>query len=225
MKRSEINSAIRAMIDFADALHFKLPPFAHWTPADWSRCGADVNEIRQARLGWDVTDFGKGDFARFGLTLFTIRNGCHDQSDSKPYCEKIMLVGEKQLTPMHFHWKKTEDIINRGGGDLVCKVYMSAKDERLDDSTVIVSIDGQRRELPAGSEILLRPGESVTLTPYLYHAFWGQPGTGPVLVGEVSTVNDDAHDNRFLDELPRYPGIEEDEPPLRLLCTEYPPAV
>jgi D-lyxose ketol-isomerase len=38
----------------------------------------------------------------------------------------------------------------------------------------------------------------------------------------VSTVNDDAHDNRFLEELPRFPGIEEDAAPVRLLCTEYP---
>jgi hypothetical protein len=183
-----------------------------------------VDEIRVAGLGWDVTDFGRGDFAKCGLTLFTVRNGRHDEPNSKPYCEKIMLVREDQLTPMHFHWKKTEDIINRGGGNLVVKVYMASKDERLDDATVTISADGKRLQLPAAGELVLRPGESVTLTPYLYHAFWGQPGHGMVLVGEVSTVNDDAHDNRFLDGLPRYPGIEEDAPPLRLLCTEYPVA-
>jgi len=31
-------------------------------------------------------------------------------------------------------------------------------------------------------------------------------------VGEVSSVNDDTCDNRFLEELPRFPAIEEDEP-------------
>ena len=45
-----------------------------------------------------------------------------------------------------------------------------------------------------------------------------------MLVGEVSSVNDDNADNRFLHTLPRFPSIDEDEPPLRLLCTEYPPA-
>ena len=58
----------------------------------------------------------------------------------------------------------------------------------------------------------------------MYHAFWGAAGTGSVLVGEVSRVNDDARDNRFLEPLPRFPEIEEDVPARFVLCTEYPPA-
>ncbi|MCB9850724.1 MAG: D-lyxose/D-mannose family sugar isomerase [Phycisphaerales bacterium] len=224
MKRSEINQAIEHMIGFADGLHFKLPPFGHFTPGDWQTCGAAYDEIRRAGLGWDVTDFGKGDFAKCGLTLFTVRNGVLNDADSKTYCEKIMLVLEEQLTPMHFHWKKTEDIINRGGGNLICQVHRANNEERLGSDEVVVSMDGCEKHVPAGSKLVLKPGESVTLTPYVYHAFWGEPGKGPVLVGEVSTVNDDANDNRFLDELPRYPGIEEDAAPVRLLCTEYPAA-
>lgn len=224
MRRSEINVAIRTMIDLARAHGFHLPPFAHWTPAEWETKGPEYDEVRAARLGWDVTDFGQDDFPRFGLTLLTIRNGAPDRPDAKPYCEKLMMAREGQTTPMHFHWSKTEDIINRGGGRVVCKLHAATADEQLSDAPLHVSLDGQRMEIPAGTELVLEPGRSITLAPYQYHAFWAQPGGGPVLLGEVSAVNDDTRDNRFLKPLPRYPGIEEDEPPFRLLCNEYPPA-
>lgn len=223
MKRSEINAAIRSMIDFAETHGFRLPPFAHWTPQAWGSKGPEYDEIRSARLGWDVTDFQKGDFARLGLTLLTIRNGRYDQPDSKPYCEKLMMCTEGQVTPMHFHWKKTEDIINRGGGRLVCKLYTATDNEVLSDQSVCVSLDGRQVEVAAGTELVLDAGQSITLAPSQYHSFWAQPGGGAVLIGEVSAVNDDVHDNRFLEPLPRFPGIEEDEPPLWLLCNEYPP--
>jgi len=220
MKRSEINAAIKALLEFADQLGFALPPFAHWTPADWQTKGTEYDELRAAGLGWDVTDFGQGDFVRRGLTLFTIRNGLHYQPNSKPYCEKLMLALPGQVTPMHFHWKKTEDIINRGSGRMVCKVYSATGDDGLDPSPVCVSLDGRNVEVPAGTELILAPGESITLTPRLYHSFWAAPDAGPILLGEVSTVNDDVNDNRFHEQLPRFPGIEEDDPPFRLLCTE-----
>lgn len=224
MKRSEINAAIEEMLAFSEKCGFVLPPFAHWTPDIWSTRGDEFDEIRRAGLGWDVTDFGKGDFAKFGLALFTIRNGQHDTPNAKPYCEKLLYCTEGQVTPMHFHWKKTEDIINRGGGRMVCKLQQADENEALTDQQVTVSIDGRQVNVPAGGEVKLEAGESITLTPYLYHAFWAEAGSGPVLLGEVSTVNDDASDNRFLEPLPRYPGIEEDNAPLRLLCNEYPSA-
>lgn len=78
---------------------------------------------------------------------------------------------------------------------------------------------------PAGSEVLLKPGESLSLEPHCYHEFSvPRNGRGPALIGEVSMCNDDNTDNRFLRPLERFPAIEEDEPPYRLLCTEYPPA-
>ena len=67
----------------------------------------------------------------------------------------------------------------------------------------------------------LEPGQSITLTPGLYHRFWGEEGSGTVIVGEVSMCNDDANDNRFYDKVGRFPEIEEDEAPLHLLCNEY----
>ena len=223
MKRSEINAAIRALLAAAAEHGFHLPPFAHWTPEDWKQRGAEYDEVRTAGLGWDVTDFGKGEFARFGLTLFTIRNGVPGGA-GKSYCEKLMLVRPGQMTPMHFHWQKTEDIINRNGGRLICEVHMANERDGLSARSVPLSMDGRALEVPAGTTLALDPGQSVTLTPRLYHAFWAEPDGEGVLLGEVSTVNDDRHDNRFLEPLPRYPHAVEDEPPFRLLCHEYPPA-
>jgi D-lyxose ketol-isomerase len=42
-----------------------------------------------------------------------------------------------------------------------------------------------------------------------------------VLAGEVSGVNDDLADNRFLEPSERYPGIEEDVPGRYLLVSEF----
>ena len=129
-----------------------------------------------------MTDFGCGDFARCGLTLFTIRNGRFSPKPdplAKDYCEKLLLMGENQVTPMHFHWNKMEDIINRGGGRMVIQLYQANRQERLDArKTVTMSIDGIRTRVPAGGKVVLRPGQSITLPPYLYHTFWAQKGHG-----------------------------------------------
>ena len=63
------------------------------------------------------------------------------------------------------------------------------------------------------------PGQSITLPNYLYHEFWAVDSK--VLVGEVSKVNDDANDNRFLEPIGRFPEIEEDVSPLHLLVGDY----
>jgi D-lyxose ketol-isomerase len=157
-----------------------------------------------------------------GLVLFTLRNGRRGTDRyPKTYAEKIMLVGEGQLTLTHFHWEKTEDIINRGGGRLSLCLHNATDRDRQADTPVTVSMDGVRRSLPAGAVVTLEPGESITLPPRLYHSFWGERGTGAVLVGEVSTVNDDHRDNCFLEEQLRFPMIDEDEPPRRYLVGDY----
>ena len=51
-----------------------------------------------------------------------------------------------------------------------------------------------------------------------------EPGSGSELIGEVSQCNDDKIDNRFYEDIGRFPKIEEDEEPYRLLCNEYPVA-
>ena len=225
MKRSEINAIMRESLAFLGEMRFLLPPFATWTPDDWRRKGPECREIITQQLGWDITDFGSGDFARVGLFLFTLRNGNPGHPGyAKSYAEKIMVVRENQVTPMHFHWNKMEDIINRGGGVLVLELYGADPDseEQVTDRPVVVSVDGIRTRVEAGGCVRLGPGQSICLEPYLYHRFWGEDGM--VLTGEVSQVNDDTADNRFKEPCGRFPDIEEDEPPTHLLCTEYPPA-
>ncbi|BCZ69940.1 hypothetical protein EC140385_02437 [Escherichia coli O145:H28] len=139
----------------------------------------------------------------------------------KCYAEKIMHVRDAQVTPMHFHWRKREDIINRGGGNLIVELWNADSNEQTADSDITVVIDGCRQKHTAGTQLRLSPGESICLPPGLYHSFWAETGFGDVLVGEVSSVNDDDHDNHFLQPLDRYNLIDEDEPAQLVLCNEY----
>jgi len=223
MLRSEINAAIEHAKEVFARHGVHLPPFAAWTPADWQAKGSECDEIRDCKLGWDVTDFGWDRFGEIGLTVFTVRNGHPTLERYLPtiYCEKLLIVGENQKTPMHCHVLKQEDIICRAGGNLVCEVHNRRADGELDDSDVALSLDGVAHRVPAGHRFVLRPGESIRLTPGIYHEFYAEPGTGTSIVGEVSTVNDDAGDNLFLRAPQRFPTIVEDEPAIHLLCTEY----
>ena len=224
MKRSEINASIREAEEFFHSQKFSLPEWAYFLPDTWSsKDKNDCAEIGTNFLGWDITDFGKGDFKNEGLTLFTLRNG-NMLLDDKTYCEKIMMVKVKQKTPLHFHWNKMEDIINRGGGNVLITVYNSTEDGQFADTDVTVHSDGRTYTVPAGTRVRLTPGESITIQPYLYHDFHVEEGTGAVLLGEVSMCNDDENDNRFYESVGRFPTIEEDEPAYRLLCNEYPKA-
>ena len=223
MKRSQINALIRQAEELIAAHGFALPPFARWTPEDWASKGEECAEIRDNMLGWDVTDYGLGRFEEIGLVLFTLRTGSQtDPRYPKPYAEKLLISRENQVCPMHFHFVKREDIICRGG-TLCMELYNSTPEGELDRAKpVTVSRDGVRCVYPAGTVLELSPGESVTLTPGLYHAFWAKAGAGTALIGEVSQCNDDLRDNRFLEPMGRFPTVEEDEPPYRLLCGEYP---
>ncbi|OGV49774.1 MAG: D-lyxose/D-mannose family sugar isomerase [Lentisphaerae bacterium GWF2_52_8] len=223
MKRSEVNALINDALLFFAEHHFHLPPWALWSPSEWKGRGDECEEIRENMLGWDISDFGSGNFYKIGLLLFTLRNGKQTRERrSKTYAEKIMLVREGQVTPMHFHWNKMEDIINRGGGELVLKLFASdpADEKNLGNLAFTVSLDGVSRACKPGEIIRLSPGESITLEPYVYHSFWSEKGR--TLVGEVSMVNDDASDNCFYEACGRFSSIEEDELAQFCLCNEYP---
>ena len=223
MKRSELNVIMRDAVDFIDRMNFKLPPFAFWGIDEWKNKGCEYDEIRDNMLGWDITDFGSGDYKKIGLLMFTIRNGnFSDKTYVKPYAEKLLIVEEEQITPFHFHWSKMEDIVNRGGGNLLVQLYNSTEEGTFAQTPVNVSVDGRNYSAEAGSVIRITPGESITLPCGLYHKFWGEKGTGKILLGEVSKVNDDHVDNRFYEKVGRFPEIEEDEPPIYLLYTDYP---
>lgn len=224
MKRSELNAIMRDAVAFINDMKFRLPPFAFWSPAEWATKGHDYDEIRDNMLGWDITDFGSGDYMKVGLLMFTLRNGNFSDKEKyvKPYAEKLLIVENGQITPFHFHWSKMEDIINRGGGDLLVQVFNSDEKEEFAATDVPLAVDGHRYSVPAGFVVRIRPGESISIQSGMYHKFWAEGGK--TLLGEVSKVNDDRVDNRFHDPVGRFPAIEEDEPALYLLGNEYPSA-
>ena len=222
MKRSEINKLQREAVEFFAEQNFHLPKWAYWTAEEWEQNRNNASEIIENKLGWDITDFNLGDFYTHGLLLFTLRNGNVRDPKGKTYAEKIMIVRESQITPWHFHWQKAEDIINRGGGNLIIELCNSNQKEQLDTTDVTVQIDGVTHTVKANAKVVLTPGESICLPQYLYHKFYGEKNKGWVLVGEVSQVNDDDKDNRFLNPLDRFSQIVEDETPLYYLCNEYP---
>ena len=234
MKRSQVNAIIAEARDVMRRHSFHLPQFAGWDLARWQAEAASgsVDEIVDAQLGWDITDFARGDFNKFGLVLFTVRNGVPASTaggrvlhGGKTYCEKVMVARAGQMTPMHFHWHKMEDIICRAGAPLVLQLFNADRaTEDLDRAApVTVAIDGVKRTVPAGAEVVLQPGESITLPPYLYHRFWAQPNDAnePCLIGEVSLVNDDDNDNRFAEPLGRFPTVDEDVAPTLLITKDY----
>jgi D-lyxose ketol-isomerase len=221
MKRSQINEIIHQADVFMKSFGFLLPPFARWSPEKLKQ--KQPKGIVDARLGWDITDYGVGKFDEMGLFLFTLRNGSTQDPKNGTgmlYAEKIMISRINQLSPMHRHVTKTEDIINRGGGTLVLELFMSDKEGGIDkNSQVHVPCDGEMRTLSAGELLKLEPGESVTLVPGVWHAFWAE--NAAVLIGEVSTVNDDLNDNIFATPIGRFSNIEEDTRPSHLLVSDY----
>ena len=88
MKRSQVNAIIKEALDFAGQMNFKLPPFAYWKWEDYLRKGKEeeYREFFDNMLGWDVTDFGHGNFEKCGLLMLCIRNG---NFFKKEYAKKI----------------------------------------------------------------------------------------------------------------------------------------
>ncbi|WP_151996181.1 D-lyxose/D-mannose family sugar isomerase [Buttiauxella massiliensis] len=222
MKRSRINYTINKAHAMAETFKLSLPSFAFFTAQQWREKNlAEWQEVIDLQLGWDITDFGSGDFANTGLTLLTLRNGSlSDARYPKPYAEKMLQIQENQQTPWHFHYHKMEDILNRGGGELCMQLAWATEDKHLDTRRPVeVVVDGCLRTLTACETLVLKPGQGVCLPPYLYHRFWAEKAF--VMGWEVSMVNDDKADNCFLEGRGRFPVIEEDEPIKWILCGEY----
>ncbi|UWQ17486.1 D-lyxose/D-mannose family sugar isomerase [Jannaschia sp. M317] len=223
MKRSEINDILLRGDEFIRSFGYVMPPFAYWSPDEMRARKTDIQPLIDGMFGWDITDYGAGKFDEMGLFLFTTRNG--RQEDLKRgggmcYAEKIMISRKDQLSPMHSHWLKAEDIINRGGATLAIQLYGSAEDGAFDETAGgTVYCDGIRRDFAPGEVLKFAPGESVTLMPGDWHAFWGEGGD--VLIGEVSTVNDDNTDNWFREPIGRFADIDEDVDPVHLLASDY----
>ncbi len=224
IKRSEVNRIMREADKFIRSFGYILPPFAYWSPNEFKERKAEAKMIIERNCGWDITDYGLGQFDKEGLFLFTVRNGDNrdlGKGSGMLYAEKAMISRQDQYSPMHRHNIKAEDIINRGGGTLVIELYGDTNGKCDKSKGVTVYTDGISRELPAGAHLKLMPGESVTLMPNEHwHAFWGEGGD--VFIGAVSTVNDVNTDNVFDDpRIARFGGIEEDEEPWHLLVSDY----
>jgi hypothetical protein len=223
MKRSKINREIEQAKALFSRHGTFLPPFAHWSPEEWGKTGAAHRRISLNGLGWDITDFGSDDFDRTGAVIFTVRNGNYaNPGEGTPYAEKLIVLKPGQQIPLHFHREKTEDIINRGGGVFMVELFKAKADDTVDrESAVTAYCDGIQRTVKAGGILQLVPGESITLTPRIFHRFWAKESEGTLICGEVSSVNDDRTDNFFAEKTKRFADIAEDEPPLHLLCNEY----
>lgn len=182
MKRSEINAVIREATDRFIRHGWTLPPNPRW----------------------DVTDFGLGDFARCGLVLVNL-------AEQPEYCEKLMYVRHRQVTPRHYHAGKKEDIICRWG--------RLAIELPSDQPTVRLQVNNEWRDVPTDRLLILGAGERVTLTRTVLHAFWAD--SEYAIVGEVSTANDDTNDNFFENkDIGRFSRIEEDEPAILKLVSD-----
>ncbi|WP_299677571.1 D-lyxose/D-mannose family sugar isomerase [uncultured Roseobacter sp.] len=223
MKRSRINGIMAEADEMIRSFGFVLPPFAYWTPDEFKGRRDKAAAVIDARCGWDITDYGAGRYDEMGLFLFTLRNGRLadlQRGGGMCYAEKLLISKQDQLSPMHTHVIKAEDIINRGGATLVIELYGSDDDGQFaEDRGGTVWCDGLRRDFAPGEKLKLAPGESVTLMPGDWHAFWGEGGD--VLIGEVSTVNDDETDNIFREPIGRFAEIEEDVAPTHLLVSDY----
>jgi D-lyxose ketol-isomerase len=219
VKRSEVNRVIaNARAVFAGSL-IHLPPFASWQPSDWDRDHRVALELMRAGLGWDVIEWQAGSFSKHGLVLFTLRNVSQaaEPGQEGGYAEKLLLVRASQRTPFHAHRRKMEDIINRGGGNLI--IDLRAGSPGSHGSYVLVN--GVCKPLAHDVEtVALSPGESITLLPGVIHAFCA--AGDDVIAGEVSTHNDDASDNFFLEPAERFPRFEEDVPAEHLVVADYP---
>lgn len=231
LTRSIVNRSVARAREVFTHFGLALPNWAHWNCAQWQSAGVEYDEVRNCMLGWDVTDFGSRDFFNIGRTLFTLRNGKHDDERyPRNYAEKLILDPESQRAPAHFHRSKREDIICRAGGNIL--VQLTATDERnqpCHNKPVVTSQDGRLIEVSPGGIVRLQPGMSVMIPPRTIHQFWGEPGTGLLIdgvrytvSGEVSSVCDDLADNFFFGEMERFPSITEDVPRQGYLCHEYP---
>ena len=223
MKRSEINKIIKDAIALLDKNKFKLPRFAYWSMDEWLENRENIDLIREVGLGWDITDFGSGDFDKIGAVLFTIRNGkVGKEGVGSPYAEKILIFKEGQRLPIHYHAEKTEDIINRAEGVMEMRFYKKLADGSVDyNGEIEYYSDGIKYTVKAGEPVDITTGNSVRLDPFINHTFGAKLGFGPLICGEVSKINDDLTDNYFAEPTARFADIEEDEAPLCPLCNEY----
>ena len=221
MKRSDVNDNIGLAKDLFAAHRLVLPRWAHWSPDDWRGAGPGMRAVKDAGLGWEITDHGSGDFQRQGLVLFRLRDAQRSPTDSdEGFAESVLLVQVHQVTPFHHH-THGQDLVNRGGGDLVVQLHHAGPSDELDDDRPVTAVvDGVEVEFEPGGLARLTVGESLGVAPRVYHKFWAEMAS--CMVSEISSPANGRQDFHYLEDARRLPDIEEDEEPLHLLWHEYP---
>jgi D-lyxose ketol-isomerase len=222
LKRSEVNKAISAAISFFSKANFTLPPYAYWNKNQWMKYKPEAEEIIKLRLSWDVTDFGSDNFSQVGRTIFTLRNGvAGSKKYKKTYAQKAAHMREGQKSPIHYHERKMEDIINHFGGNIIIRLWKKTPSNKLSKTSVECSMDGLKQVVKPGTNIKLRPGQSIYIAPLTYHQFWAEKGHGDTMSFEISSPNNDLDDNFWLEARNRFPKIDEDVLPKYILSSEY----
>ena len=212
MKRSEINRSIQEAKILLEEYKWSLPKWAYWSKSNYESNPKLSEYLRNHQMGWDVTDFGKNNFQKEGAVLFCIRNGNKKSKKSTTYCEKLLLLMPNQKIPFHFHKRKTEDIINKCNGVLELGLYASNNQFYKKKESFILNIDSKPTRIKPNTKIFLKPGQSITIKPYFCHYLKSSnKNKKNLIVGEVSSLNDDCCDNYFPDKNLRFSKIEEDE--------------
>ena len=213
MKRSFIDARIEKMLRLCEYHGVALPPFARWGRTHYEADEEAARFIAARGLGWNVVEFRPGAFETDGITLFTLRMGDWRELETKRgrlYAEKAIMCEDGQRAPHHYHVVKTEDIVNRGGARFVVELFKVDRAGAPTKERFRALKDVSVLDLKAGDQVRLEPGQSLTLDPYVAHAFWAEGG--PAIAGEVSLANDDRADNYFVPPLPPTEAIEEDKP-------------
>jgi D-lyxose ketol-isomerase len=222
MNRSFVDARIDEMQALCDRFGVTLPAFARWDKADFLANPEPAAFIAARGLGWNVVEFRPDAFATDGLTLFTLRMGDWRDLETKRgrlYAEKAIMSLDGQRAPHHYHLVKTEDFVNRGGARFVVELVRVNGQGEPTKNRFRVLKDVSVLDLGPGDRVRLEPGESLTLEPYVAHAFWAEGGTA--LAGEVSLANDDSADNYFLPPLGVPEPIIEDAPARRVTVRDY----
>ncbi|MDE2016931.1 MAG: D-lyxose/D-mannose family sugar isomerase [Hyphomicrobiales bacterium] len=222
MLRSHVDRHIEAMRAACARHGVALPGFADWTPAQFAAAGPGATRIRDGGLGWNVAEFAPGEFERAGLVIFTTRMGDHAKLSSgrgRLYGEKALFARDRQTTPHHYHRVKTEDVINRGGGRFVVEIVGVDRAGEPTGEPVRLFKDEREIEVAPRGRVVLDPGESLVLEPYVAHGFRAEGGDA--LAVEISLANDDANDNYFLPPLGPQAGIVEDAPARFVTVADY----
>jgi D-lyxose ketol-isomerase len=105
------------------------------------------------------------------------------------------------------------------------KLAWADSDTTLSTRDVDVQVDGIWQHIPAEGEVIVNPGETITLPGNLSHIIEVLPGSSDTIMLETSTANNDRSDNIFPYMTPTSKPVLEDEKARYQLLDEHSAAV